>query len=256
MSAQQRESYLSEHDDSLFGPDYTLQEQKRRLEQSRRTNETISSQSESIKSQNYPWRSQKTSAFQNKTSAPPLSQTQGQRPTQGQATAMTALFAAGPPGGRVEIAGGGGMAFGGQADMDASVVEVEINEDELKQFDEEFSDIGDIDTTLAEEAPPGSCDLRTELLMAETSQQEENSRFHDSCDLNPSLLASVDLNTTPSFLRQPFRQGPRAASPDTQPDVTSEERPDVTGDVGGTGECLINVMSCDVNVHRLPLCCL
>ena len=45
----------------------------------------------------------------------------------------------------------GGMLFGGRdGDADASVVEVELNEEELRQFDEDFSDM---DTTVTEGSP-------------------------------------------------------------------------------------------------------
>ena len=37
--------------------------------------------------------------------------------------------------------------------MDASVVDVKINDEELEQFDEEFSDIGEFDDTMTSELP-------------------------------------------------------------------------------------------------------
>ncbi len=56
------------------------------------------------------------------------------------------------------LAGGldisGGMMFGGRSnhdDLDASVVDVQIGDHELKDFDEEFSDVGEIDNTLHDE---------------------------------------------------------------------------------------------------------
>ena len=53
------------------------------------------------------------------------------------------------------------MVFGGRSshdgaaseDLDASVVDVKINDEELEQFDEEFSDIGDFDDTMTSELP-------------------------------------------------------------------------------------------------------
>ncbi|ELU17341.1 hypothetical protein CAPTEDRAFT_211819, partial [Capitella teleta] len=46
------------------------------------------------------------------------------------------------------------LALGGadSADDDASVHEVELNESDLKQFDDDFSDIGDFDVTAGEES--------------------------------------------------------------------------------------------------------
>ena len=53
------------------------------------------------------------------------------------------------------------MVFGGRSsqdgaaseELDASVVDVKINDEELEQFDEEFSDIGDFDDTMTSELP-------------------------------------------------------------------------------------------------------
>ena len=55
------------------------------------------------------------------------------------------------------------MLFGGQ-DADTSVHEVEINAEELEQFDDDFSDMGDMDHTVTEVASPehkGGVDMTT-----------------------------------------------------------------------------------------------
>ena len=129
----------------------------------------------------------------------------------------------------------GGMLFG-QGDLDMSVVDVEINEDELKDLDEDFSDI---DTTLADSPPPTGFDLRTELLMAEQSMREEENQ-EDSQVHSDIVDFSIDIDQTPTFLRP----RPVVAMRSREESPAYDERPRTTGQADCSNSGKISFILC------------
>jgi hypothetical protein len=79
---------------------------------------------------------------------------------------------------------GGGMMLGaGFNDPDASVHEIQLDDEELEQFNEEFSDVGDFDNTVTDDDP---------------------SRLSDAGELIPRFRLDADLFENSQNIKNPF----------------------------------------------------